>query len=157
MIGIFEFLAPGHLHATMKPRRMGQAAGDYVLRRTKDKVLTELPEFVDEAVVVDNNSTDRTAEVASSIKVLKLAPLTVITNALNIARSLAEMPNISLIMIGGILRQISGSFVGPQAEQMLRELHADHFFLAVDGFDPHKVREILDSDIDAYEMQERRW
>ena len=43
LIGIFEFLAPGHLHATMKPRRMGQAAGDYVLRRTKDKVLTELP------------------------------------------------------------------------------------------------------------------
>ena len=43
LIGIFEFLAPGHLHAAMKPRRMGQAAGDYVLRRTKDKVLTELP------------------------------------------------------------------------------------------------------------------
>src|SRR5436189_2495137 len=28
------------------------------------KVLSELPDFVDEAVVVDNNSTDRTAEVA---------------------------------------------------------------------------------------------
>ena len=27
----------------MKPRRMGQAASDYVLRRTKDKVLSELP------------------------------------------------------------------------------------------------------------------
>jgi SNF2 family DNA or RNA helicase len=27
----------------MKPRRMGRAASDYVLRRTKDKVLTELP------------------------------------------------------------------------------------------------------------------
>ena len=27
----------------MKPRRMGQAASDYVLRRTKDKVLTDLP------------------------------------------------------------------------------------------------------------------
>ncbi|MDF3035016.1 MAG: motA2 [Paucimonas sp.] len=27
--------------------------------------------------------------------------------------------------------------------------------LVVDGFDPHKVREILDNDIDAYEMQER--
>jgi len=38
-------------------------------------------------------------------------------------------------MIGGILRQISRSFVGPQAEQSLRELHADRLFLAVDGFD----------------------
>src|ERR1043165_4347760 len=30
------------------------------------KVLDELPAFVDEAIVVDNNSTDRTAEVARS-------------------------------------------------------------------------------------------
>ncbi|MBI3839061.1 MAG: DEAD/DEAH box helicase [Planctomycetia bacterium] len=43
LVGIFEFLAPGYLSAEMKPRRMGRAAGDYVLRRTKDKVLTELP------------------------------------------------------------------------------------------------------------------
>jgi SNF2 family DNA or RNA helicase len=43
LVGIFEFLAPGYLHDTMKPRRMGRAASDYVLRRTKDKVLTELP------------------------------------------------------------------------------------------------------------------
>src|SRR5262249_46483529 len=34
-----------------------------------------------------------------------------------------------------VLRQISRSFVGPQAEQILRELHADRLFLAVDGFD----------------------
>ena len=38
-------------------------------------------------------------------------------------------------MIGGILRQISRSFVGPHAEQILREFHADRLFLAVDGFD----------------------
>jgi SNF2 family DNA or RNA helicase len=43
LVGIFEFLAPGYLSSEMKPRRMGKAAADYVLRRTKDKVLTELP------------------------------------------------------------------------------------------------------------------
>ena len=43
LLGIFEFVAPGHLSPHMKPRRMGQAAADYVLRRTKEKVLTELP------------------------------------------------------------------------------------------------------------------
>jgi SNF2 family DNA or RNA helicase len=43
LVGIFEFLAPGYLSDSMKPRRMGRAASDYVLRRTKDKVLTELP------------------------------------------------------------------------------------------------------------------
>jgi DeoR family transcriptional regulator of aga operon len=38
-------------------------------------------------------------------------------------------------MIGGIMRHVSGSFVGPQAERLITELHADHFFLGVDGLD----------------------
>jgi len=43
LVGIFEFLAPGYLHSGMGARKMAAAAGDYILRRTKDKVLTDLP------------------------------------------------------------------------------------------------------------------
>ena len=86
-----------------------------------------------ETIILDNGTT--TAEVARALKELKSYNVTVITNALNIAIELADAPGISLIMIGGILRQISRSFVGPQAEKILRELHADRLFLAVDGFD----------------------
>ncbi len=43
LVGIFEFVAPGQLTSDMKPRALGRAASPYVLRRTKDKVLTELP------------------------------------------------------------------------------------------------------------------
>lgn len=43
LVGIFEFLAPGYLSPEMKPRRLGTLAADYVLRRTKDKVLADLP------------------------------------------------------------------------------------------------------------------
>ena len=43
LVGIFEFLAPGFLSAEMKPRRMGRTISDYVLRRTKDQVLKDLP------------------------------------------------------------------------------------------------------------------
>jgi SNF2 family DNA or RNA helicase len=43
LVGIFEFVAPGYLHANMKPRAMGRAVSDHVLRRTKDRVLTDLP------------------------------------------------------------------------------------------------------------------
>jgi SNF2 family DNA or RNA helicase len=43
LVGIFEFIAPGHLSPEMKPRTMGRAVSDYVLRRTKDQVLTDLP------------------------------------------------------------------------------------------------------------------
>jgi SNF2 family DNA or RNA helicase len=43
LLGIFQFVAPGHLSANMKVRTLGRAAGDYVLRRTKDAVLSDLP------------------------------------------------------------------------------------------------------------------
>ncbi|MBZ5624451.1 MAG: DeoR/GlpR family DNA-binding transcription regulator, partial [Acidobacteriia bacterium] len=86
-----------------------------------------------ETIILDNGTT--TAEIARHLKTARLHNVTVITNALNIAMELANAPGLSLIMIGGLLRQISSSFVGPQAEQMLRELHAHRLFLAVDGFD----------------------
>lgn len=61
--------------------------------------------------------------------------LTVITNAVNIAVELANT-NVDVILTGGMLRKNSFSLVGPQAEDMLREIHADTLFLGVDGFDP---------------------
>ena len=61
--------------------------------------------------------------------------LTVITYALNVALRLADAPNVSLVMIGGIFRQVSSAFVGPQAESMMGTLHADHCFLGGVGID----------------------
>jgi len=43
LAGIFEFVSPGMLAPGMKPRAMGQAVCDSVLRRTKERVLTDLP------------------------------------------------------------------------------------------------------------------
>ena len=43
LVGIFEFLAPGFISADMKPRKIGRTVSDYVLRRTKDAVLADLP------------------------------------------------------------------------------------------------------------------
>jgi len=86
-----------------------------------------------ETIILDSGTT--TAEVARHIKKLKTQSLTVITNALNIATELADCGDITLIMIGGLLRPVSCSFVGPQAEAMMNEFQADRLFLAVDGFD----------------------
>ena len=86
-----------------------------------------------ETIILDSGTT--TAEIARHLKKLKIQSLTVITNALNIAAELADSPDISLIMIGGLLRPVSFSFVGPQADAMMSEIHADRLFLAVDGFD----------------------
>lgn len=86
-----------------------------------------------ETIILDSGTT--TLEVARHLKTMNLRGVTVITNALNVAAELADDPGVTLIMVGGIYRHISTSFVGPQAEAMLRELHADRFFLAVDGLD----------------------
>jgi DeoR family transcriptional regulator, aga operon transcriptional repressor len=85
-----------------------------------------------QTVLLDSGTTS--LEVARALKQAGLN-LTVITHALNIASELSHSPQIMLIMIGGVLRHISQSFVGPQAESMLGRLHVDHLFLGVDGLD----------------------
>src|ERR1700685_838153 len=59
--------------------------------------------------------------------------VTVITYALNVAAKIAEMANVSLVMLGGFLRHPSTAFVGPHAEQMMHSLHADHCFMSTVG------------------------
>ena len=43
LVGIFQFLVSGFLPQGMTPRRLREATRDYILRRTKDQVLTDLP------------------------------------------------------------------------------------------------------------------
>ena len=47
LVGIFEFVAPGHVHDGMSPRALGAAAKGHCLRRTKDKVLEDMPPRLD--------------------------------------------------------------------------------------------------------------
>lgn len=87
-----------------------------------------------ETVIFDSGTT--TAAVAKCVAGLHLNSLTVITNALNIALDLANLPNVRIIMLGGIVRGAALSLVGPHAEQALSNLNADRVFLGVDGIDP---------------------
>ena len=43
LVGIFQFVSPGCLHPGMKTPAIRRAVSDYVVRRTKDQVLTDLP------------------------------------------------------------------------------------------------------------------
>jgi DeoR family transcriptional regulator of aga operon len=88
-----------------------------------------------EIILVDSGTT--TLEVARAVAARNLPGLTAITNALDIASELAGHPQINVIMIGGLVRHISRSCVGPQAEKMLAGLHVDHLFLGVDALEPH--------------------
>jgi DeoR family transcriptional regulator of aga operon len=87
-----------------------------------------------ETIILDSGST--TFEIARLIGALPLRSLTVVTNALNIAMELADAPShIRVLMLGGVLRQLSHSMVGPDAEQTLSRLAADRLFLGADGID----------------------
>ena len=63
LLGIFQFLAPGFLAPEMKPRSMGRSIRDYVLRRTKDQVLRDLP-----PKLIHDEPLDLTAEQRESYR-----------------------------------------------------------------------------------------
>jgi DeoR family transcriptional regulator, aga operon transcriptional repressor len=86
-----------------------------------------------QTVILCSGSTS--AELASQVRRARPDNITVITYALNIASKLADLSNLSLVMVGGILRHVSSAFVGPHAEQMMDLLHADHCFLSTVGLD----------------------
>jgi SNF2 family DNA or RNA helicase len=74
--GIFEFLAPGYLHSEMNLRGLGQAVGDYILRRTKDEVLTDLPPKLFRDAEVDLTPAQReTYDLAEGDGVVRLTEM----------------------------------------------------------------------------------
>lgn len=83
-----------------------------------------------ECILLDAGTT--TTAIASLLR--DFHSLTVITNAINIA-ALLSGSKVEVVLTGGMLRPNSSSLVGPIAEDMLREVHADILFLGVDGFD----------------------
>jgi DeoR family transcriptional regulator, aga operon transcriptional repressor len=88
-----------------------------------------------DTIVLDSGTT--TAEIARRIRTrLELNSVNVITNALNIAALLIDVPSVRLIMPGGILRRESNSLSGHIAEAALANLQADRLYLGADGVDP---------------------
>ncbi len=107
-----------------------------------------------QTVILDSGTTS--AELARVIKRSNIEAMTIITHALNIAQEFIDFPKVSVIMIGGLMRHVAGSFVGPQAAGLLRALHADHFFLGIDGLDPElrlSTPDLLEAQINAIMME----
>jgi len=86
-----------------------------------------------DTVILDSGTT--TAEIARQIRRLRWESLTVVTNALNIAFELTGPAQIQVVMLGGILRPMSYSMVGQDAEATLSRLTVDRLFLGADGVD----------------------
>jgi DeoR family transcriptional regulator of aga operon len=87
-----------------------------------------------ETIILDSGTT--TEEIARQIRRLDFVGINVITNALNIALVLIDVPFVRLIMPGGILRRESKSLSGHMAEAAMANLQADRLYLGADGLDP---------------------
>ena len=61
--------------------------------------------------------------------------LTIVTSAMNVAMELLSLPEVEIIMLGGVVRHTSTSVVGPHAEAVMAEHACRKLFLGVDGFD----------------------
>lgn len=92
-------------------RRIGRAASKYV----KDG---------DVAIISGGTTTTQMIPHLVDRQELK-----VITNALNIASLLAPYPNITVIILGGILRHLELSMLGALTEDALKNLRADKLFM----------------------------
>lgn len=87
-----------------------------------------------ETILLDSGTT--TLEVAKNLHAFE--HLTVVTNAINIAMELLAYQRFTVILLGGHLRDVSLSTVGPIAESTLKIFYCDKLFLGVDSFNLEK-------------------
>ncbi len=76
LYGIFDFVAPGHLTDGLTPRELSAAVSDHVLRRTKEKVLDDMPPRLDRDERIELGPEQReTYRLAEEEGVLRLSAL----------------------------------------------------------------------------------
>ena len=97
LVGVFEFIAPGHLNERMSPKVMGAAAADHVLRRTKDKVLKDMPPRLnrDERIELtpEQRETYRRAEEEGVLRLSTLGEEATIQNVFELVLRLKQICN----------------------------------------------------------------
>jgi DeoR/GlpR family transcriptional regulator of sugar metabolism len=99
-------------------------------------------------IILDAGTT--THQVARHL--LDRRDLTVITNALPVAQELARAPHITVIILGGALKQEELCTVGPMVTRELARLSVDKLFLSAAGFDAQKG--LTDPDIQEADVKE---
>ena len=68
------------------------------------------------------------------MKLSGFTKLTVITNGINLALALKDVPGITVILTGGIVTSVSSSIEGLLGEDLLTKIHTDIAFVSARGF-----------------------
>ncbi len=85
----------------------------------------------EQTLIVDSGST--TVEFINALP-NNLDYLQIITHGLNIAVAASRLPNVEVLMPGGIVRSSTQTLVGPQVVSFLEMVNAQIVFLATNGF-----------------------
>ena len=97
LVGIFEFVAPGQLDDTMRPRQMAKSGSDYILRRTKDQVLTDLPPKLVRNAIIDLTPSQRESyrqvEEEGTIRLNQLGTHATVTHVFELILRLKQICN----------------------------------------------------------------
>ena len=86
------------------------------------------------------NRKEKEAIASKAIKLIKnhmlsgFTKLTVITNGINLALALKDVPGITVILTGGIVTSVSSSIEGLLGEDLLTKIHTDIAFVSARGF-----------------------
>lgn len=98
----------------------------------KEAIASEAVKLVRDhmCIFLDASSTAYTL----GMKLTGFRELTVITNGINLALALKDVPGITVILTGGIVTSASSSIEGLLGEDLLRKIHTDIAFVSARGF-----------------------
>lgn len=101
-------------------------------RAEKEMIANEAVTYIKDhmCIFLDASSTAYTL----GRKLTGFTELTVITNGINLALSLKDVPGITVILTGGIVTSASSSIEGLLGEDLLRKIHTDIAFVSARGF-----------------------
>lgn len=93
-----------------------------------------------DTILLDAGTT--TAAMAHAL--VGLRDITVISNSLAVANALTRHRGTRFIMIGGVFRDVSQAFLGPQAEAALHDIRVDRVFIATEAMDVQRGLQVPD-------------
>ncbi len=110
-------------NAVLSARREVRAESKVAIARAAQRLVSH-----GETILIDSGST--CAALATAVAEMDLR---VVTNSLDALIILAGRPGIALHATGGSYRESGGSFIGPDAEEVISRMQFDHAFIGVTG------------------------
>ncbi len=105
-----------------------------------------------DSLILDSGTTN--ASIAAALISARLKNLTVITCDLMIATDLCGETDMNVIVLGGLLRKSYYSTYGAYAEYILKNMHADKYFLGIDGANlEHGITNIVLEEVPIKQLQ----